>query len=244
MNESPVLSIITVTFNADRFIERTIESVTSQTWTKYEHIIVDGGSKDKTLSILQNYKSTLLKVITEPDDGLYDAMNKGISLASGKYILFLNAGDKLADKNVLNSIFKLAVNQDFIYGDTLVYNDEGEVKPYHKTKPKQDVISHFSFLNGMVICHQSMIVKKEIAKYFDYKSFSLAADIDWAIKVSKNAKSFLDTGITISHFLEGGVSSQNRWKAVKQRFLISIKHFGVFLTIFTQLRLLIKYTIK
>ena len=105
MNETaPTFSIITVTYNAEATIEVTLHSVQQQTYRQIEHIIVDGGSKDHTLSIIEKYKDSYLHVISEPDKGLYDAMNKGIHLAKGDYLCFLNAGDTFHEVDTLEKI--------------------------------------------------------------------------------------------------------------------------------------------
>ena len=105
MNETaPTFSIITVTYNAEATIEVTLHSVQQQTYRQIEHIIVDGGSKDHTLSIIEKYKDSYLHVISEPDKGLYDAMNKGIRLAKGDYLCFLNAGDTFHEVDTLEKI--------------------------------------------------------------------------------------------------------------------------------------------
>ncbi|MGB4839007.1 MAG: glycosyltransferase family 2 protein, partial [Saprospiraceae bacterium] len=154
------LSIITVTYNAEPFIESTLISVAEQTFTDYEHLIIDGASDDTTLEVVKKYERNQLRVFSEPDKGLYDAMNKAIQKAKGEYIIFLNAGDVFYDEGTLTQVFTKSNGEDFIYGNTVVVGKGGKTRPYHKKKPDQSVVSYRSFINGMVICHQSMIVRR------------------------------------------------------------------------------------
>jgi glycosyltransferase involved in cell wall biosynthesis len=227
----PTISIITVTYNAGNFIQATLRSVTRQTFLDYEHLIVDGASTDDTLEIINKNKSDKLIVYSEPDNGLYDAMNKAIMIAKGDYVIFLNAGDEFYSDDTLLQIFSKANGEDFIYGNTVVINKDGMTEPYHKPKPLQKELSWRSFINGMVICHQSMIVKKDKIAMFMDKDYEIAADLDWVINTTKNCKSFLDSQLYVSKFLGGGMSQNNRGKAFKERFLISLYHFGFLKTI-------------
>lgn len=241
---SPKVSIITITYNAEKYIERTILSVCSQTYKNIEYIIVDGASKDNTLHIIENYKSNIHTLISEPDKGLYDAMNKGLAVATGDYVWFMNAGDVIFDENTLFNIIQHSGGEDFIYGDTIVIDENGNTKPYHKQKPLDSTLSYKSFINGMIICHQSILVKRTLAATYDFSHFKLACDIEWCIKTVKNCKTFRDTNIVISKFLDGGVSQNNRMKAVKERFWISVKHFGLVNTIIQHVSIGINYLFK
>ena len=126
MSSTPFFSVITITFNAEEFIKQTVESILSQEFNDFEYIIIDGASKDRTLEIINSYedkfreKGIKTSFYSEPDRGLYDAMNKGISKASGKYIWFINAGDTIAESDVAGKVFKSAIDNlpDFIYGET------------------------------------------------------------------------------------------------------------------------------
>lgn len=118
------LSIITVCYNAENDIARTIESVLKQTFNDFEYIIVDGSSTDSTLNIVNSYKSSIQQIISEPDKGIYDAMNKGIKMANGEWVIMMNAGDQFASNTVLDEIFSSYIPDsiDFIYSDVLVKN--------------------------------------------------------------------------------------------------------------------------
>ena len=124
----PKFSIITVTYNAEKVLEDTIQSVVFQTYRDVEYIIVDGNSKDNTMEIVSKYRNHISKVISEPDKGLYDAMNKGIRMATGDYLCFLNAGDEFHDNETLQKTIHTLKGKelpDVIYGETAIVDEEG-----------------------------------------------------------------------------------------------------------------------
>jgi glycosyltransferase involved in cell wall biosynthesis len=238
------ITIITVTYNAQEFILTTLKSVKNQTFSNYEHLFIDGASKDGTLSTLKGFTNDKIRVYSEPDKGLYDAMNKGIAKAQGEYIFFLNAGDQFLNEHTLSQIFEKSNGEDFLYGDVLVIDQNGNTRPYHKIKPTQENISYKSFLYGMVICHQAMFVKKALAATFQDQKYKISADIDWSIRTLKNCNTFYDTNQVISLFLDGGVSQTNKRKALLERFYISIDHFGILSTIFVHFIIVIQFLIN
>ena len=238
MNKQPLLSIITVVYNSEKFIEGTIKSIIDQTFNDYEYIIIDGKSKDQTLDIIKKYDNKVNKWISEPDKGLYDAMNKGIELAKGEYILFMNSGDKLYDKNTLESIFKNST-ADIYYGDTVIINEsEQELGPRRLRPPKK--LTSKSLKNGMLICHQSLIVKKSISPLFNIE-YKYSADYDWSIKCVKNATQVINTNLIISKFMEGGQTSNTVYKGLKERFDIMKKHYGLISAIMQNLFLIPRF---
>jgi glycosyltransferase involved in cell wall biosynthesis len=245
MNTNPKISIITIAYNAEKYIERTLISVTNQTYPNIEYIIIDGASKDSTLNIVSRYKSKISIVVTEPDKGLYDAMNKGIEKATGDYINFMNAGDEFYSNKTLSQVFINSNMEDFIYGDTIIVDEfDQSVSAYHKVKPKASDISYKSFINGMVVCHQSMIIKKTCVEKYNFSQFKLACDIEWSISSIRNCLTFRDTEVVIAKFLGGGISQNNRLKSVKERFWISVKHFGWIRTIFYNIKMVFSFVLN
>lgn len=233
---TPKVSIVTVTFNAADLLENTLKSVQKQTFTDYEYVVVDGNSTDQTQTIIQQYSQLITTFISETDKGIYDAMNKGIALAKGQYLIFMNAGDVFANHHVLDEIFKQSDNQDFIYGNTLVINPDGSTKSWHKTTPKSNQLTPFSFARGMVICHQAMLVKRTIAPNYNLE-YKIAADIDWCTQVLKKAKNTYYYNQPMILFLWGGTSDKRRNQALKERFFITLKHWGVLKTILAQFQI-------
>eukprot|EP01137_Pigoraptor_chileana_P031050 Opistho-2@18333 len=158
-NSKPLVSIITVVYNSEIYIERTILSVLNQTFPNIEHVILDGNSKDNTLSIIRKYDDKIAFWKSERDAGIYDAMNKAQLLATGNYVMFLNSGDEFHDAEVLTNAIKSSANADVFYGDTLITDEAGKPLRNRRLRPPQK-LSWKDFRYGMLVCHQSIIIKK------------------------------------------------------------------------------------
>lgn len=241
---SPKISIITICYNAENYIERTIKSVVSQDYQPIEYIIIDGQSNDKTLDIIEKYKDRIHTLVSEPDKNLYDAMNKGLKKATGYYVLFLNAGDKLINNNVLSIKLKNNNKADLIYSKALCYDDDGNTWEWHKKTPGAEKLNKKSFKNGMIICHQCMLVKRDIAPLFELTPWKVSSDLDWTIKVYENANSVAFYNDYFCLYLGGGISNKQKWTAVKERFFIVKKHFGLIPAIFEQFKIVFQILIK
>ncbi len=230
---TPMLSIVTVVYNSEQYLERTILSILNQTFKDVEHIILDGNSKDKTLDIIQKFNDQIAYWKSEPDKGIYDAMNKAQNFATGKYIMFLNSGDEFCDNNVLENIFKINTTSDVYYGDTLITDEQGNPLRNRRLRPPQK-LNWKDFRYGMLICHQSIIVKRELSKQYNIE-YKIAADIDWAIRSIRDAKAITNTHINISKFMEGGMSSQHHQRGLQERFEILTKHYGLIPNVLTHI---------
>lgn len=243
-----MLTIITVTYNAGKYLERTLQSVARAArlvpgaLDEIEYILVDGASSDDTLQIAERYSVLLDKIVSEPDRGLYDAMNKGMSLAKGKYIWFLNAGDEVHDGQVISRLLHaFRTNADLYYSDALFVNDDGqpiglrsEVTPH--TLPKK--ISWQDFALGMKISHQAFIVRRAIAP--SYATDNLSADIDWEIECLKRAKKTQFLPFILCRYLTGGLSAQRRRRSLLDRFKVLSKHFGLPATILNHGKIMLR----
>ena len=176
----PKFSIITVTYNAGAVIEDTIQSVITQTYKNIEYIIVDGASTDKTMSIVNRYREHIHTVVSEPDRGLYDAMNKGIRLATGDYVCFLNAGDELHEDDTLqlivHSLTGLTELPDVIYGRTAIVDEEGHFLRMRRLEPPEN-LTWRSFSQGMLVCHQAFFARRDRAVPYDLR-YRFSADFD------------------------------------------------------------------
>lgn len=232
-NLHPTFSIITVTFNAEAYLEGTIQSVLEQTYSRVEYIIVDGASKDGTLQIIQQYKDRIARWISEPDKGLYDAMNKGMKLATGDYLCFLNAGDKLYDSQTLqhmvDSLQGLEELPDVLYGNTALVDEMGNFQRMRRLQPPAH-LTWKSFKQGMLVCHQAFFAKRCKAVEYDL-SYCFSADQDWCIRIMKQSKVLHNTHQTLIRYLEEGMSTKNRRASLKERFCIMVKHYGWFSTV-------------
>jgi glycosyltransferase involved in cell wall biosynthesis len=235
----PKITIITICYNAEKFIEKTLQCVVNQSFIDYEYLIQDGKSKDNTLAIVEKYKTDKFRIFSENDKGIYDALNKAVANATGDYVCFLHAGDVFFDENTLKNIFQIVDNQDFIYGDTVMMNEQtGATRPWYKQKPSEADFSYKSFRNGMVVCHQSMLVKRSYSAEYAVGKWKIANDLDWTIRTLKQCRTYKDVGLPIAYFLEGGVSDQRRKNALQERFEIMCKHFGLFPTLFQHVKIL------
>jgi glycosyltransferase involved in cell wall biosynthesis len=227
----PKFSIITIVYNGASLIEGTMQSVFNQTLTDYEYLIIDGNSKDKTIDIVKDYAQRYplsLKWISETDKGLYDAMNKGLKMANGEYVLFLNCGDHLFEPTTLEKMAsKAEPNTDVLYGETMLVNDNREHLGTRTDLTVQKLPPQLKWQNlrfGMVVCHQSFLPKRAIAPY--YIENNLAADIDWVIKCLKKSKKTVFTDTIISEYLVGGVSKERHLQSLKDRYEILKNHYG------------------
>ncbi len=225
-------SIITITYNAAQWLERTILSILSQSYPDIEYIIIDGASTDGTVDIIKQYAPGISFWSSEPDKGLYDAMNKGLKHATGDYVWFINAGDSLPNADLVQRIaMKIAKRKhkpDVVYGETSIVDAEGNVLGLRRLRaPKK--LTWKSFRMGMLVCHQSFLVKREIAPEYDL-SYRLSSDFDWCIRCLKASKANYNTRMVLSYFLDEGLSSQQRKASLKERYDIMCKYYGKFVT--------------
>ena len=236
----PKISIITVTFNCEAVIEATIKSVVAQTYPNIEYIIIDGQSKDNTLNIVAQYQDHIDKVVSEKDKNNYDAMNKGMRHATGDYIWFLHAGDIAYDPHVLEEAFANHNDEDFVYGLVKIVDEQGTVIPWHKKHPDPKTLSWRTFRNGMVVCHQALLPHRRIWEEYRFEQFKLVADLDWSIRILKNAKTVRDSGVCLCTFLKGGISAKHRKASWKERFSILRQHFGLLPTLWEHARIVVQ----
>lgn len=223
----PLISVITVTYNAAEYLGLTMHSLRAQQFSGFEHIIIDGASTDNTLAVAHSLPTPDMRILSEKDNGLYDAMNKGLRMARGKYVLFLNAGDRLATAATL-SRYSMATekNPDIIYGDTMIVDRAGNLlRPRHLSAP--NVLTSASFASGMLVCHQSFMVRKTLAPQFD-TSYRFSADYDWCVRCIKATVPERCTNLhcVVTHYLDGGMTVKNRIPSLKERFRIMSAHYG------------------
>lgn len=222
-----IISIVTVVYNGEKTIERTIKSVINQTYQRKEYIIVDGGSKDTTLNIIKKYEDKINCLISEPDQGIYDAMNKGIEIASGEIIHLLNADDCYVNNHVLEDIMKIKIKP--ILTTSVNYIMEKKVKILSYTAPRQDTIPH-----------PGLFVNAEIYKKtpFDLK-YKFASDIDFTLKL--NINNIQKSDIISVNMLAGGAGSTST--TLNETLVIYFYHYKVS-RFFYALTKKIYYTLK
>lgn len=232
-SENPSVSVITITYNNRHNLEKTINSIKSLEYDNIDFIIIDGGSNDGSVELIKNNSGLISKWISEPDKGIYDAMNKGMRISTGDYLWFMNAGDEIFDKGILKEIFSITEDADIYYGDTELVDSEG--KSYGKRRLKRPPLklTWKEMINGMVVTHQSMIVKKSLSTPYntDYK---YCADIDWTINLLKKSVNIINTHKTFCKFQLGGYSRKNTLASLKERFNILTKHFSYMNVVYHQ----------
>ena len=225
---TPKFSVITVCYNAQATIEDTIQSVIAQTYHHVEYIIVDGASKDRTLSIVNRYRDRIATVVSEPDKGLYDAMNKGLRLATGDYVCFLNAGDSFHEDDTLqqmvHTLRELTELPDVLYGETELVDAEGHFVRMRRLQAPEH-LTWRSFRHGMLVCHQAFFAKRTLAEPYDL-SYRFSADFDWCIRIMKKSKVLHNTHLTLIDYLEEGMTTRNHKASLHERFRIMTKHYG------------------
>jgi glycosyltransferase involved in cell wall biosynthesis len=224
----PVFSVITVTFNASHCLEETLWSVLNQSYSNIEYLIIDGGSTDGTVDIIRQHEERLTYWISEQDNGLYDAMNKGLRRAMGDYVWFINAGDAFYSSDTVRQVAALLHKNialpDILYGETVLRNERGESLGLRRLKAPEK-LSLKTFRMGMLVCHQSFVVRRTIAPLFDLQ-YRYSSDFDWCIRCMKEAETFMNTHLLLSNFLDGGISTMQRRSSLKERYRIMCKYYG------------------
>lgn len=236
MANHPLISIVTITYNAADELVPTMKSIAQQSFKDFEHIIIDGASTDKTLDVAREYASPKLIVFSEPDKGLYDAMNKGLKKAKGTYILFLNAGDSFHSDEILQKYAQACTKSpDIIYADTVIVDSNRKVLgPRHLSVP--GTLSFDSFSKGMLVCHQAFMVKKSLTSPYD-TDYRFSADYDWTIKclMRSDPSRCINLNTIAIDYLADGTTDKNKWKSLFERFRIMRRHYGLVKTVVNHL---------
>lgn len=247
MSEPPLkITVATVTYNAAELIDHTIKSVEEQDYVHVEHLIIDGNSQDATLEAVHHYQERNsvaavqheVNCLSEPDEGLYDAMNKAIEMATGDYILFLNAGDTFHGADTLSKIVAAAKKSAgssgrwpaVIYGDTHLVDREGHFLRRRRLSPPEHLNWH-SFRWGMLVCHQAFFARTDLAKQQLYNmEYRFSADFDWCIRIMREAKrqqlELCNAHLVVDNYLSEGLTTQNHQASLRERFHIMVKHYG------------------
>lgn len=245
-------TVVTITYNAEKVLQRTLDSVCSQTYQEVEHLIVDGASKDQTLAIAEQYKQRSdssdnghqVIIQSEPDHGIYDAMNKGLTQASGDYIVFMNAGDSFPNASTLEEMvhqcrlneFPVDERPGVLYGNTNIVDDKGRFLHPRRLQPPAN-LTWRSFRHGMLVCHQAFYARIDIAKNTQYDTrYRFSADVDWCIRVMHESDRMglplCNTQMVLANYTEEGTTTMNHRASLKERFDVMRRHYGLFSTLF------------
>ena len=195
---------------------------------RFEFIIIDGASKDDTMEVIHRYREHIHHLVSEKDEGLYDAMNKGLKMATGDYVFFLNADDEFYAADTVEKIFQSKTDVDTYYGETMFMNNKGEEMGLRSKVTTQEVPEQLSWKSlryGMVVSHQAFIIRRSLSVEYDTR-YKLAADVDWMIRSLKNCKEICNTHLIFSKFRAGGKSKQQQKKGWMERYNVLNRQYG------------------
>ena len=245
-------TVITITFNAAGVLQRTLQSVLHQTHEDVEHLIIDGASTDGTLMMAEQYKAESdasdcgHKVIvrSEPDDGIYHAMNKGLTQASGDYIIYMNAGDCFPHDDTLEQIARRCRLNELptsewpavLYGNTDIVDGEGKYLHPRRLQPPEK-LTWRSFRQGMLVCHQAFYARTDIAKNLQYDTrYKYSADVDWCIRVMNEADRLglplCNIDMIVANYTEEGTTTRHHRESLRERYRVMAHHYGQLSTFF------------
>ena len=238
-NSQVKITLITCTYNAEGVLQRTLDSVLRQPYADIEHIIIDGASTDSTVAIAEKYKALSdmkgnghsVEIHSEPDKGLYDAMNKGIGRASGEYLCFLNAGDMLTDE----ALGDFPEGHSVVYGETDIVDEDGNFLRHRRLQAPES-LSWRSFRNGMLVCHQAFYASTRLAKVTPYDlRYRISGDVDWCIRIMKEGErrgmTTYNTRRVLCRYLAGGMSIKNHRASLLERFRTMREYYGTVTTV-------------
>ncbi|MEM9823373.1 MAG: glycosyltransferase family 2 protein [Bacteroidota bacterium] len=241
-NSSITISIVTVVFNGEDLLEGTFQSVFNQSYPHIEYIVVDGASTDGTLALIKENEHRITRWISEKDEGLYDAMNKGIQLATGDFIWFMNCGDHIyAPDTVEKLVEAYTPKTDVLYGEVMLVDEQrapmgtrSEITPHQL--PAQ--LSWKSMARGMVVSHQAFLPRRRL--WINYAPNNLTADIDWVINILKKSQCTTPSGLILATYLTGGLSKKRHQQSLQDRYAVLKKHFGFFPNLFNHFLIILR----
>mgnify|MGYP002856227517 CR=1 FL=1 len=233
------ITYVTITYNADAVLQRTLDSVHRQDYPQITHLIIDGASTDGTLKMVDDYirqsnaadNGHRVQVTSEPDSGIYDAMNKGLRSIDGDYVCFLNAGDFLpAPDTVSRIVNSLQGSPAVLYGDTDIVDGEGRFL-YHRRLAPPEHLTWKSFRQGMLVCHQAFYARTDfaIATPYDLR-YRYSADVDWCIRIMKAAAKenvpMQNLHMVVVNYTKEGQTTLHHRESLLERYRVMAHHYG------------------
>ena len=234
------ITYVTITYNAASVLQRTLDSVLSQDYPDILHLIIDGASTDDTMQLVDAYidrsnaadNGHSIQVTSEPDKGIYDAMNKGLRSITGDYVCFLNAGDFLPASDTVSRIVEKVGDQSpaVLYGDTDIVDGEGRFLHHRRLAPPEH-LSWKSFRQGMLVCHQAFYARTDFAIATPYdQRYRYSADVDWCIRVMKAAAKenvpLLNLKMVVANYTEEGQTTLHHRESLWERYHVMEHHYG------------------
>ena len=236
------ITYVTITYNAAKVLQRTLDSVLAQDYPNIEHLIIDGASTDDTLKIVDDYiarsnaaeNGHQIQVSSEPDKGIYDAMNKGLRSMTGDYVCYLNAGDFLPTTDTASRIAQQVEASGntpaVLYGDTDIVDGEGRFLHHRRLAPPEK-LTWKSFRQGMLVCHQAFYARTDFAIATPYDmQYRYSADVDWCIRVMKAAAKenvpMLNLHMVVANYTQEGQTTLHHRESLWERYRVMERHYG------------------
>ena len=234
------ITYVTITYNAAKVLQRTLDSVLCQDYPDIVHLIIDGASTDDTLKIVDDYiarsnaaeNGHRIQVTSEPDKGIYDAMNKGLRSLDGDYVCFLNAGDFLPSPDTVSKIVEKAITPlpAVLYGNTDIVDGEGHFLHHRRLAPPEH-LSWKSFRQGMLVCHQAFYARTDFAIATPYDmQYRYSADVDWCIRVMKAAEKenvpLQNLHMVVANYTQEGQTTLHHRESLWDRYRVMEHHYG------------------
>jgi glycosyltransferase involved in cell wall biosynthesis len=217
--ESPSVTIITVVRNDAAGLERTIDSVSAQDYPNREYVIVDGASTDGTTDVVRRRAAEVARWISEPDSGIFQAMNKGVRMATGDYVCFMNAGDRFASRDTLSAMLSPPPRAELLWGDCIIESARGE-----EYDSAREVLSRLH--RQMTVCHQSLLVRREslLQRPFE-ETFKIAADYDFLCERLLAGAAWEYRPVPVSRINDTGASARIFRTSIREKRSISLARF-------------------
>ena len=253
------LTYVTITYQAVKVLQRTLDSVLHQDYPEITHLIIDGASTDGTLEMVNDYiecsnaanNGHKVLLMSEPDNGIYDAMNKGLRSIDGDYVCFLNAGDFLPAPDIASRIISAVENSPLpsvLYGDTDIVDSEGNFLHHRRLSPPEH-LTWKSFRQGMLVCHQAFYARTDfaIATPFD-QQYRYSADVDWCIRVMKAAAKenvpLLNLHMVVVNYTQEGQTTLHHRESLLERYRVMERHYGRIQTFFLHCWFVIRSVVR
>ena len=253
------LTYVTITYQAVKVLQRTLDSVLQQDYPEITHLIIDGASTDGTLEMVNDYiersnaanNGHKVLLMSEPDNGIYDAMNKGLRSIDGDYVCFLNAGDFLPAPDIASRIISAVENSPLpsvLYGDTDIVDSDGNFLHHRRLSPPEH-LTWKSFRQGMLVCHQAFYARTDyaIAMPFD-QQYRYSADVDWCIRVMKAAAKenvpLLNLHMVVVNYTQEGQTTLHHRESLLERYRVMERHYGRIQTFFLHCWFVIRSVVR
>ena len=243
------ITYVTITYQAAKVLQRTLDSVLEQDYPEIMHLIIDGASTDGTIDLVNDYiersnaaeNGHKVLLMSEPDKGIYDAMNKGLRSLDGDYVCFLNAGDFLPASDIastINSRLSILNSQlpAVLYGDTDIVDGEGHFLHHRRLAPPEN-LTWKSFRHGMLVCHQAFYARTDFAIVTPYnQKYRYSADVDWCIRIMKAAAKenvpLLNLHMVVANYTQEGQTTIHHRESLLERYRVMESHYGRLQTFF------------